>query len=323
MIKKIFLVILVIFLLITGLIWFWWQNANQPIGSSQAETIFVIKKGQSVSKTAELLKKHNLIKSPLAFKLMVWNLGLSRQIQAGTFRLSPSMSLKTLSQSLTHGTLDFWVTIPEGKRVEEVATIIKDSAIESNSQFDSGEFIRQAKPLEGRLFPDSYLIPQDADARQVVEILNQNFEKKYRTIKNKTILNKQELIILASLIEREAKHEEDRRLVSGVILNRLKADWPLQIDATVQYFLGYQADQSSWWRKNLSKADLQTQSPYNTYQNTGLPPGPICNPGLDSLKAAANPTQTEYWFYLTDPSGKTHFSKTNEEHSRKVNLYLR
>ena len=131
-------------------------------------------------------------------------------------------------------------------------------------------------------------------------------------------LNKKEVLTLASLIEREAKHNEDRAIVAGILIKRGENDWPLQIDATVQYVLGRERN---WWPQ-VTKRDLNTNSPYNTYKNKGLPPGPICNPGLASIKAVLYPKKTDFWFYLSDKTGKMHYARTNGEHNANIRKYL-
>ena len=132
-----------------------------------------------------------------------------------------------------------------------------------------------------------------------------------------------QVLILASLVEREARQSSTREKVAGIILKRYLADWPLQIDATVQYVLGYQPNEKSWWKKELSEEDLKIDSPFNTYINKGLPPDPICNPSLSSIKAVINADEnTPYWYYLTDNQGVMHYAITLEEHQNNINKYL-
>lgn len=132
-----------------------------------------------------------------------------------------------------------------------------------------------------------------------------------------------QVIILASIVEREGRSAEDRPIIAGILLKRLKADWPLQTDATLQYALGYQAREKSWWKKSLTLEDKNVRSAYNTYLNPGLPPGPISNPGIESIKAVIYPKESEYWYYLHDPAGSVHYATTIEEHNANVAQYLR
>lgn len=138
----------------------------------------------------------------------------------------------------------------------------------------------------------------------------------------------EEVLILASIVEREVKFNNDRPIVAGILLKRLEKNWPLQADATVQYAIasakckGKSAKCGNWWPKNLTREDLKIKSPYNTYLYPGLPPGPICNPGLAAIEAVLNPVGSEYWFYLSDEEGKMHYAKTAEEHEENISKYL-
>ncbi|HKZ35786.1 MAG TPA: endolytic transglycosylase MltG, partial [Patescibacteria group bacterium] len=210
--------------------------------------------------------------------------------------------------SLTHGSLDFWITFREGLRVEEYAEILAEK-----SDIDAIEFILAAKPFEGQLFPDTYLIPQTASPQDVVDILVFTFERKSPT-------QDQDTIIIASLIEREARHVQDRLLVSSVLHNRLNLGMALQIDATVQYVIGEKDD---WWPNNLTREQLAIKSPYNTYLNAGLPPQPIANPGSDSLEAALNPAETDYLYYLSDSAGFNHYATDLEGHNQNIVEFLK
>ena len=136
-------------------------------------------------------------------------------------------------------------------------------------------------------------------------------------------MTEKEVLILASLVEKEARHDEDRQKVASIILKRLKNDIKLQIDATVQYALGYQSEEKTWWKKNLTQEDLDIDSPYNTYKNEGLPPGPIANPGLASIEAVINAdANTSYLYYISDKNGNMHYARTLEEHQANIDKYL-
>ncbi len=304
-----------------------WNNAQKPVNPQSEKTeIFVIPKGWDLEKISQELKKENLIKNKVVFQLISQFENLDTKLQAGDFRLSPSMSSKEILKELTHGSIDVWVTIPEGKRKEEIAAIIQNSFQEHGLDFAVQAFLDKTATMEGFLFPDTYLVPQKASADQVINILKSNFDKKYNNLNPKTFLSKEQTVILASLIEREAKFDKDRYRVGGVLLKRLKNGWPLQVDATVQYVKASrkckQQLDCNWWPSNLTQNDIDMDSDYNTYKQKGLPPKPICNPGYASLKAAANPEDTEYWYYLSEPSGETHYSKTLEEHNQNIVKYL-
>ena len=309
MFKK--LVLAGLLILIVAFIGFfsWYQLSIKPADPKITTTqVFVIPQGQSTATIGNRLKKASLIKSDFAFKLMVDRMNYSNKLQAGDFQLSPSMNLEAIIESLTHGSLDFWITFPEGLRVEEIA----EKITKKTANFTQNEFILIAKPYEGRLFPDTYLIPQTASAQDVVDLLVDTFNQKSPT-QDKTA------IILASLIEREAKHDKDRPLVASVLYNRINIGMALQIDATVQYILG---KPGNWWPKDLSFEDLKTPSPYNTYQNSTLPPRPIANPGLAVLKAATNPANTDYLYYISDSAGNNHYATDLAGHNSNIEKYL-
>jgi UPF0755 protein len=176
------------------------------------------------------------------------------------------------------------------------------------------------------MFPDTYLIPRDATASAVVDIFTENFNKKVtaamREDAKKTGLTFGETITLASIIEREGKTEKDRPVIAGILLNRINENMALQVDATLQYALGYQPFEKSWWKKELTEEDKKINSPYNTYASPGLPPGPISNPGLAAIKAAIYPSRTDYLYYIHDKTGAAHYAKTIEDHNANVRRYL-
>jgi len=298
---------------------FWWRWVTSPLNSQfSSRKTFVIKRGEKLASIAQRLKKEELIHDPLAFKIVVYTQGLRGKIQSGSFYLSSGWDLYKIARTLTLGTEDIWLTFPEGWRKEEFAQRLAANLENFNIQ----EFLSLTKDLEGYLFPDTYLIPKSASPSAIVKILTNNFEKKTKDLK----INYQDLI-LASIIEREVKHDEDRPVVAGILIKRLQAGWPLQVDATVQYAKANFKCQISnvncdWWPE-VTKDDLGIESSYNTYKYKGLPPTPICNPGLAAVKAVLNPLTTDYWFYLSDKEGKIHFAKTLEEHQENIIKYLK
>lgn len=315
--KKIYVVLITLtaFLTLTLL---WWQNGLKPVTSSNSvPKIFVVAKGQGVKEIAKNLKDEGLIRDQIVFFLYARFYGIDKKIQAGDFRLNPSMKTTELAENLTRGTLDIWVTIPEGLRAEEIADILKEKMPSYNQSWR--ESLRQN---EGYLFPDTYLIPRDADVNMIITLLKTTFEKRFETLDiSKTALSKNQIVIIASLIEREVRHEEDRPLVASVILNRFNIGMKLDIDATIQYALGYQETEKRWWKKALTLQDLKLNSPYNTYRVAGLPPTPISNPGLLSLEATVNPSNTNFLYYITDGKGINHYAKTIEEHNANIKKY--
>lgn len=273
---------------------------------------------------AQRLKKDGFIRNPLVFRLLVMKKGIAHKIQAGSFSLSPSFSTEVIAETLTHGTADVWLTFPEGWRKEEYAALLATKI----EDFDTQKFISQAE--EGSLFPDTYLIPKKATVEKILAIFKINFQKKLTaTLIAKGVqkgLTRQPIIILASLVEREVRTSADRAKVAGILIKRLRADWPLQVDATLQYLQASQKCQGKpldcdWWPKALAETK-KVKSSYNTYLYQGLPVGPICNPGLNALEAVVNFEESDYWFYLSDSSGKIHYASTSSEHNQNITQYL-
>jgi UPF0755 protein len=302
-------------------IWFG-QNTLPADTTTTQKVSFVIPKGQSIRKIGERLQTEKLIRSELMFRFIVWREKLSSKIQAGSFELSSAMTPEEIAITFTKGTEDTWVTIPEGKRVEEVAEYFTDFP-----DFDKAEFIKLSKKDEGYLFPDTYLIPTQATAKSVHDLLRKNFDQVAKKInlegKAPSVdRSPEEIVTLASILEREARGEADMKVVAGILYNRLDQGIALQVDATMQYAKGYDTVKKQWWTPPLA-ADKDSTSPYNTYKFSGLPPGPICNPGEKALNAALNPTKSDYLFYITDNDGLMHYSKTYDEHLQNVQKYLR
>lgn len=297
----------------------WCYSVLKPASSDTRLQDFLIVKGASASQIGNKLKKEGLIRNTLAFKIYVQVSGNARSIQAGEYRLSPSYSLFKMVEELTHGPAEIWVTIPEGLRREEIAARFA-SAFGQGEDFNQN-FLSASADIEGFLFPDTYLFPKDAEASMVVKKMRSIFDIKTAEFKEGTeasSLSLREIVILASIIERETKTEEERPMVAGVLVNRLNMGMGLQADATVQYAVG---SPENWWPV-LTKEDLKVNSPYNTYRFRGLPSGPIANPGLSSIKAAVFPQNNDYLYYLHDAKGQVYFARTLAEHNENVRKYL-
>lgn len=316
--KRLITLILVVILSGIGFA-IWWNRGIRPVDRDDHSTkIFVIGKGAGIRKIGNRLKQEGLIRDPTVFFLYVKKEGLDKKIQAGDFRLSPFMDLAVLVSNLTHGTLDIWITIPEGLRAEEIAEILK-----KNFPKYSDSWRDKLVKSEGYLFPDSYLIPKDADIDSIISILLDNFEKKFKgLLPSQNSLSKQEIVTIASLVEREAKFVQDHPLVASVIINRLNLGMKLDLDATIQYALGYQEDEKRWWKEGLTEEDKNIDSPYNTYRKGGLPPTSISNPGLSVLRAVVNPADTNFLYYISDRSGRNHYAETVGEHNKNIKRYL-
>jgi UPF0755 protein len=299
-----------------------YREGVMPVNKNSKETkIVVIKPGQGLNEITKNLAMEGLIRNRIVFFIVLKQENAEKKIQAGDFRLSPSMDAFQIVKILQHGTLDTWITVVEGWRKEQVAEVVAKNF----SNISEVEFNQLA--TEGYLFPDTYLIPIQATSESIIKIMKDNFNKKYtealRQKARKLNLTDDQVVTLASLVEREAKYPKDRQMVASIILKRIKNDWPLQIDATVQYVLGYQSKEKTWWKNDLTQADLEISSLYNTRKYTGLPPGPICNPGLSSIEAVVNADpSTPYWYYVSDSSGYLHFAKTIEEHDANIKKYI-
>lgn len=297
------------------------REGTLPVNKQSDEVVvFTITPGEPLDSVINDLSDNDLIRNRLAFYMMVKQRGLERKIQAGQFRLSQSMSAYEIANAFMSGSIDTWLTVPEGLRKEEIAEIVYDTF-----DIDENEFISLAP--EGYLFPDTYLIPANPTAQQIIDVMMQTFEEKYTPEMRAQAAAKgytdEEVIILASIVEKEAKYDIDRTEIASVIVRRYEEEYPLQIDATVQYALGYQPREKRWWKGVTTFADLEYDSPYNTYLYTGLPPAPISNPGLASIQAVLDAdANTKYKFYLSDEAGNTYFAETFEEHGRNIERYL-
>ena len=307
-----------------------YQYLVSPPQKTASPQIFVVPKGTTGEEIASRLEKEGLIRSASVFGWLLKRTNLQKQIQPGDFRLSATMSAYQIALELT-SPLDIWVTTLEGWRVEEIADYIISNFQFLISNFRKDDFLAEAKPLEGFLFPDTYLVPKTASASAIIKILSDNFTQRVDEDLREEMLKKgwtlYEVINLASIVEREARLDEDRPIVAGILIKRLKSGMPLQADATVQYAKStancpLSTTACDWWPKEITQTDLKMDSPYNTRKFSGLPPTPICNPGLASIKAVVFPKETEYWYYLSDKEGQMHYAVTLEDHNQNINTFL-
>ena len=322
--KKIVFSLLAIILLGAGAIAWLAMSMLRPMASQPAQTIrFVVPKGQAVSIIGQRLYEEKLIRHPLVFRFVVEAEGLGNTIQSGSFDVSPSMTPAEIARKLTTGTEDVWVTLLEGWRVEEIAENLNSRELES---FDSDAFIALAQTSEGKLYPDTYLIPRQMTAEQVYSLLISTFEKKVLQGLSSEIAASDkdfdDVLIMASIVEREAREYEQMRHVAGILWHRIAIGMPLQVDATLQYVVGYNKQTQSWWSPPLA-IYKELDSPFNTYQNLGLPPRPIANPSLQAIRATLDYLATTDLFYIHAPDGSMHYAKDLAGHTANVNRYLR
>ena len=316
-------------LALIGAIFIGWYLTNiQPVSSSKDPQVFVVPKGQSTRTILENLQSEGIIRSAPAAEIYLFLTKQRGLFQAGSFKLNPAMPIPEVASVLKTGTLDVWITIPEGWRAEQIADELKKQGLLENSTPD--ELYKLFRQSEGKLFPDTYLFAKNSSAEQIIEKMTDNFDVKTSSLTNERINPlTHEFIIQASLVEREAKHDADRPLVASVLKNRLKIGMALQVDATLQYARATLTNnqqlttnnQLNWWPQ-ITSADKSINSAYNTYKFPGLPSGPIANPGIEALTAVINPAETDYLYYISEPDGTTHYARNLEEHNSNIRRYL-
>jgi UPF0755 protein len=286
--------------------------------STDAETVSVtVKENQTTTAVLAELKDRHLIRSSVAARIYLRLHTNAPGVRPGVYALSPSQSLPEILTAVSAGPKDIRVTFPEGWRREQFAQrlAVAYQGIQG-SRFNETDFLALTQNREGSLFPDTYDFPANATAADIVQTLTQTFTAK-------TGLNPEtdrDTIIIASLVERESRIDAERPAIAGVIHNRLDSSGLLNIDATVQFARDSATQPDKYW---LPLTSTQFPSLYNTYLHTGLPPGPICNPGLSSIEAAKAPVRTSYMYYLHDASGVVHFATSLDEHNRNVDKYLK
>ena len=306
---------------------------EQPAGRDDTPLTFIVEPGETAVEIATRLKQEGLISDAELFRRYLQYHGLDADIEAGEFTLSQTMTIPEIAQALQRGQQpEQVVTIQEGLRLEQVAAVVaaqtsipQDDFLalvttgwqEVGFPFDFLVDLPPTTTLEGFLFPETYRLPEDGTAvdllRRMLETFDERVTPEMRTAAANHGLNVYELVTLASIVEREVVLDEERPLVAGVYHNRLEADWFLGACPTVQYALG---DVDDWW-PSLTLDDLELDSLYNTYRNLGLPPGPLCSPGLASIQSSAYPADTDYYFFLVDctkDDGSHLFAVTEEEH---------
>ncbi|MCK4533192.1 endolytic transglycosylase MltG [bacterium] len=274
------------------------------------EEKITIQKGMSSRQVAGLLAGKKIIASKKYFSLLLRLKGMNKKIKAGVFELSSGMSTGEIVDILVGGKVFYSkVTIPEGFTAKQVAQLL----VEKNFFSSTDRFLQMVKEknLEGYLFPETYFILPGTKEEEIIKIMTRQFFKIFtpqmKMRMKKFNFNQDEAVILASLIEKEAKDEKERNLISAVFHNRLKKRWRLESCASVRYVLDK-------WNEPLIYKDLEVNSPYNTYRYYGLPAGPVCNPGLASLKAALYPADSELMFFVAKGDGTHRFSKYYKEH---------
>jgi UPF0755 protein len=305
-----------------------------PVNSGGVSLPFEVKVGESVNSVGLRLEQAGLINSAEAFRYYLIYSGLDTNLQAGKYELSPAWNSLEIAARLQDATpAEVLFVILPGWRAEEIAAALPTSGL-SISAMDFMAAVRNPKPewlatlgisassLEGFLFPGEYRLPRETDLDGLISVLiasfNDHVTPEIRSGFEEQGLDLLQAVTLASIVQREAVIEDEAPMIASVFFNRLAAGSKLDSDPTVQYALGYNAEQKTWWTNPLSLTDLEIRSAYNTYQNAGLPPGPICNPGLIALQSVARPAVSPYYYFQArcDGSGYHNFATTFEEHIR-------
>jgi UPF0755 protein len=320
------LLVALLFLVLAAGCGYWWlMREMRPLGTAFLPQLVRMRESITAEEVAQMLAKRELVRNP---GLLAWWLKRygKEQITPGDYEFSPDMDMRRIADILIQEQFTpNWVTFPEGWTRFKIANRLQERGIADAEEFLS--LCRQPKKytdigismpekdLEGYLFPNTYRLPPGSGAELAVRSMLSGFKRyAYEPLKDeidKSDHNLHQILTVASMIEKEAMHDKDRPLIAAVIYNRLKKGMHLQIDATVLYGMGQ-------WKDRVLYRDLRHPSPYNTYLNKGLPPGPIANPGLASLKAALEPADVDYLFYVAQADGYHRFTKTYSNHLKAI-----
>lgn len=282
-----------------------------------AGSIARVEKGDALTEISRSLKEHHIIRSEIAFQFFTILFAGDRRVISGDYYFESKEPVYDVAYRVAHGRYGLSavkITIPEGTTVYEMMKVLGEKL----PYFNAEEFMNLAKDKEGYLFPDTYFFFPNAKADEIVKLMSDNFTKKINSIKNEIAASGRKLpdiIIMASIIEKEANKDDDRRIVSGILWKRMKSGMALQVDAPFLYV-------KETAEREVTLDDLKIKSPYNTYTHRGLTPTPIGNPGLAAIDAAAKPVTSPFFFYLYDRNGMIHYAKTFEEHKKNKELYL-
>jgi len=325
---------------------------SQPAGVDAQPLPFVVPPGAPAKAIAQDLQAAGLINDALLFEAYVRAGGLAGQLEAGEYTLNAAMTIPEIAAALQHAVApSVTVAVRPGWRLEQTADYLNQSgaadgdeyrraalaadlgglAAEKRQGYSFLQFLPAGQSLEGYLYPDSYQLPRDtATAADLLQRQLDEFEQRVMPVyweaiaQGATTLDLHSVLTVASIVEREAVLDEERPLIAGVYLNRLAAGMRLEADPTVQYAMGFQPDSGQWWKTPVYLEEYsQVTSPYNTYLNAGLPPGPIAAPRLASIQAVLNPAQHDYLYFVAEPggTGRHVFARTFDEHLENVRRY--
>ena len=308
---------LVVLAAIASALWYTYVLTTPPENFAQ-KTLVDIPSGYSLQSIGKLLRDKSVIRSPLYFTLLVAHEGKEKSVASGMYLFDVPMSVFDVAHRLSlgmHGIEMKKITIPEGTTLKEMSVIIGREV----PSFVADDFLRETSGREGYVFPDTYFFFSTATSGPIALALEDNFTKKTADFFQETTHDNKDwksIITMASIIEGEAVTHADRKIVSQILWTRIARGMRLQVDAPFMYTSGKGS-------LELSHADLESDSPYNTYRYAGLPPTPIGNPGLDGIDAALHPATTTYLYYLSDKTGGMHFAKTFEEHKQNKAHFLK
>lgn len=343
------IVLLMLLLLVPPVAWSYYKFAVFRPSQTAKEVTFEIKQGESLTEIASRLGDTEAINSDFLFMVYVLANKLDKSIQAGIYTIPAGSNIVDVAAKFQHGVNDIDITFIEGWRVEEYAR----AAVQKYNKIDYKEFLMLALKKEGYLFPDTYSFNKDVNEREMIEALENNFNKKTKEIVTQENLQgagltKEQAVIFASIVEREMRDADDRPKIAGILIKRWRNGMKLDADATTQYavvldricpspedfeervinsFCSYYVEPSElleidWWPKGLTQDEIDVENPYNTRKVLGLPPAPISSFSQSSLEAVVNYEETEYWYYLTDDRGVTHYAETLEEHNQNIVKFL-
>ncbi|MHB8362079.1 MAG: endolytic transglycosylase MltG [Patescibacteria group bacterium] len=322
-------------------------NFKSNVSKNHGYIKFLVKPSEAQNSILNALKSNHVIKSVLAAKIYIDISNPFFVFQKGLYRIYNGENLKTFLDSFNKGPFYTTITLPSGLRIAEVANMIRNELSVNNPSYSfsitnfryiahndahsfSYTFLNQipGNSLEGFLYPGTYEVPKNANAKYIINKELNSFENNVyipytkSQIANTDTLNFYQNIIIASIVRRETLYNQDKPLVANIFIRRHNAGIPLGSDATVQYMLGFDNSEQKWWRSNITAQDLSINSPYNTRLNAGLPPTPICSPGLVSIKSTFKSTPNPYWYFLSGKNGHLHYAITSQGQINNIQKYL-
>ena len=321
--------IIIVSIILASLLFVWdfYQYADRPVDANAKEKILIILPGQNITQISTNLQEIGVITSPIKFKILSRLMRLDKKLKPGEYAVSASMSPNTILDKILNGrTILYRVTVPEGYNLSQISTVIAKSNLRIYNEFYQSAsdpvLTRQlgvdADTFEGYLFPDTYFFSKGVTSRKIIQAMLGRFQsvftKEWKNQAKKLGFSIHQIVTLASIIEKETGVPDERPVISSVFHNRLKKEMPLESDPTVIYSIND-------FDGNITREHLNEQTPYNTYKISGLPPGPIANPGKKALEAALFPADTPYLYFVSKRDRTHKFSTNVEEHNRAVRKY--